>query len=159
MLKSFARFPRRAVRMIFRAGRNLYRDPLGGLLLLRMAFWVALLSALVRVLPLPRAIGFVIPTPGRTRTAADASEIQDRLARSLDRLLSANFLFLTPTCWKRAPVLHRYLALEGIETRIVFGVRKSNDTPLDGHAWLERGGAPLLEPCVPQYTVTFMFPH
>jgi hypothetical protein len=73
-------------------------------------------------------------------------------------VLAADFWDFTPTCWKRAPVLHRYLARRGIETRIVFGVRRDGEDALSGHAWLERGGEPLLETDAPNYRVTYSFP-
>jgi len=90
--------------------------------------------------------------------SGNAAQEQARLARILDSVLATDFWFLTPTCWKRAPVLHRFLALEGIETRIVFGVRREGEDALSGHAWLEACGEPLLETSAPDYKVTFSFP-
>ena len=133
------------------------RDPAAAALLLRMAGWVALLSLLVRVMPLPRVLRLMRPLCRRPAPAEPAA-VEARLAHLLDLLLKTDFLFLTPICWKRAPVLHRFLALNGVETRILFGVRKEGDGLLAGHAWLEAGGRPLLEPKVPDYTVTFAFP-
>ena len=89
----------------------------------------------------------------------DAEKIQAELARLLDLLLAADFWVFTPTCWKRAPVLHRFLALRGIPTRVVFGVRREDRNALDGHAWLEAEGKPLLESTSPNYTVTFSHPN
>ena len=64
----------------------------------------------------------------------------------LDALLALDWLCFTPTCWKRAAVLNRFLALQGIEARIVFGVRR------------EEAGQPLLEKSTPDYIVTFSYP-
>lgn len=123
----------------------------------RMALWVALLTAAVKLLPLPRVMKFV--TPARRRAAAaDPARTQAHLARLLDMLLAADFWIFTPTCWKRAPVLYRYLALNGIASRILFGVRKEETGLLAGHAWLEAEGRPLLEAKTPDYRVTFSFP-
>jgi hypothetical protein len=123
----------------------------------RMAFWVAALSLLARRLPLQRALAVL--TPRRLPTPpARPEEVQQNLARLLDLLLAADFWVFTPTCWKRAPVLHRFLALRGIPTRVVFGVRKGAADDLDGHAWLEAGGRPLLEKTPPDYRVTFTHP-
>jgi hypothetical protein len=55
-------------------------------------------------------------------------------------------------------VLYRYLALHGIETRVVFGVRKEDEGLLAGHAWLEADGQPLLEAKSPDYSITYSFP-
>jgi hypothetical protein len=122
-----------------------------------MSAWVAALSLFVKFMPLPRALGLV--APGRLgRASGDSDKTQAALARLLDSVLAADFWVFTPTCWKRAPVLHRYLALRGIETRIVFGVRRDGDAALSGHAWLEREGRPLLEARAPDYRVTYSFP-
>jgi len=140
-----------------RGARFVVREPGSALLALRMSAWVAALSLFVKFMPLPRALGLV--APGRLgRAAGDPSEAQAALARLLDAVLASDFWVFTPTCWKRAPVLHRYLALRGIETRIVFGVRREGDNALSGHAWLEREGRPLLEAEAPDYRVTYSFP-
>jgi hypothetical protein len=140
-----------------RGARLVAREPGRALLALRMSAWVAALSLLVRLVPLPRALGLV--APGRLGPAPrDPAAEQESLARLLDAVLASDFWVFTPTCWKRAAVLHRFLALRGIETRIVFGVRREGDDALAGHAWLEREGRPLLEACAPDYRVTYSFP-
>lgn len=140
-----------------RGARFVVREPGSALLALRMSAWVAALSLFVKFMPLPRALGLV--APGRLgRASGEPSEAQAALARLLDAVLASDFWVFTPTCWKRAPVLHRYLALRGIETRIVFGVRREGDNALSGHAWLEREGRPLLEAEAPDYSVTYSFP-
>jgi hypothetical protein len=126
-------------------------------LLLRMAAWVALLSFLIKLLPLPRVLSLIADTSHNTKRR-NPRMTQQRLAQLVDALLGMNVLCFTPTCWKRAPVLHRYLALYGIKTRIVFGVRKEKESMLAGHAWLEADGRPLLEASPPQYTTTYSFP-
>jgi hypothetical protein len=141
----------------FRAMRFAARRPGSALVLLRMAFWVATLSVLVRFLPISRALSLLTPRR-RPAPAADSDEVQRRLASLLDLLLATDFWVFTPICWKRAPVLHRFLALNGIETRVVFGVRKGGGDLLDGHAWLEAGGEPVLETTPPDYKVTFSHP-
>jgi len=133
------------------------RKPGEAFLLLRMAVWVALLSFLIKFLPLPRVLSLIADT-SRDRKPRYPRLSEQRLAQLVDALLGMDVLCFTPTCWKRAPVLHRYLALHGIKTRIVFGVRKENETMLAGHAWLEADGRPLLEASPPQYTPTYSFP-
>lgn len=145
-----ASFMRRAVHFIV-------DKPGEAFLLVRMAVWVALLSFLIRLLPLPRVLSLIAGTNG-DRRPRNARMTQQRLAQLVDALLGLDVLCFTPTCWKRAPVLHRYLALYGIKTRIVFGVRKEKEMPLVGHAWLEADGRPLLEASPPQYTPTYSFP-
>ena len=63
-----------------------------------------------------------------------------------------------PICWKRAAVLHRYLAQSGVPTRIIFGVRNEADGKVAGHAWLETEDGPILEKTPPEYVVTYRFP-
>jgi predicted nucleic acid-binding protein len=119
-------------------------------LLLRMAWWVVVLSAAARFYSLPRALEIVAGNGKAKRI--DATE--DELARAIDLLLAIDFLMFKPICWKRAAVLHRYLS----RTRIIFGVRNENDGKFAGHAWLEREGRPILESTPPEYLVTYSFP-
>ncbi|MFL6334803.1 MAG: lasso peptide biosynthesis B2 protein [Pyrinomonadaceae bacterium] len=150
-LKAYAALPARGARLIL-------REPGSALLAARMGAWVVALSLLVRFMPLPRAMALVAPRRSRPRTEGDTASVQARLARLLDSVLAADFWVFTPTCWKRAPVLHRYLALEGIQTRVLFGVRREGTDTLSGHAWLEAGGEPILEKTPPDYKVTYSFP-
>lgn len=133
------------------------RSPREALLLLRMAGWVVLLSGLIRVQPLPRVLKLMTArTPQNLRlTKLPSSE---RTAQLLDLLLGIDVFVFRPICWKRAAVLHRFLALQGMPTSIVFGVRKQNEGLLDGHAWLEVGHKPILEKNPPEYRVTYSFP-
>src|ERR1051326_1313681 len=116
--------------------RLLSRDPRGFLMLSRMAFWVVALSVLVKVLPLPTTFRLITPRiKGPTPDGSQA--IQDKLAGLIDRLLALDLFVFTPTCRKRAAILHRYLALHGIPNRVIFGVRNDREKLLEGHAWLE----------------------
>jgi Transglutaminase-like superfamily len=122
----------------------------------RMATWVAVLSGLVKLCSLPRALR-IVSTATRRRLNASADD-RVELATAIDAVLSANFFVFKPNCWKRATVLHRYLALRGVATKIVFGLRKEADGELKGHAWLEADGEPILESAAPAYKTTYTFP-
>lgn len=150
-LKAYAALPTRAARLVV-------CEPGSALLAARMGAWVVALSLLVKLVPLPRAMALVAPRRAARVAPEDSALVQDRLARLLDSVLAADFWVFTPTCWKRAPVLHRYLALSGIDTRVLFGVRREGSDALSGHAWLEAGGQPILEKTPPDYIVTFSFP-
>src|SRR5687768_7477997 len=139
------------------AARFILRAPREALLLLGMAWWVLLLSALIRVQPLPRVLNLMTPRKP-VRSAVDHFPSNERMAQLLDLLLRIDAFVFRPICWKRAAVLHRYLALKGIPTRIVFGVRKENQGVLEGHAWLELDDSPVFESSSPEYTVTYAFP-
>ena len=133
--------------------RQLVTRPDEAWLLVRMAWWVVVLSATARCYSLPHALRIVAGNPKRSRAATN----RDDLARAIDQLLSADFLMFKPICWKRAAVLHRYLTRNGIPTRIIFGVRNESGE-VDGHAWLEADGQPILENTPPNYVVTYSFP-
>ena len=144
------------LRLARRAIRLTVRQPARVWLLLRMATWVVILSALARVLSLPRALSFVA-TPVRANHSRNDIDPKD-LSSAIDALLQVDIFMFRPKCWKRATVLHRYLALHGIATTIVFGVRKEVDGELKGHAWLQSEGRPFLESEPPLYNVTYTFP-
>ncbi|HVQ38933.1 MAG TPA: lasso peptide biosynthesis B2 protein [Pyrinomonadaceae bacterium] len=137
--------------------RFIIRSPREAFLVLRMATWVFLLSTLIRVLPLPRVLMLMTPrTPSSVPSRQSPSS--ERIAQLLDLLLGIDLFVFQPICWKRAAVLHRFLALHGMPTSIVFGVRKQNEGLLEGHAWLELGHEPILETNPPEYRVTYSFP-
>src|SRR5262245_43950682 len=106
-------------RLLSGCARKSVSSPREAWLLLRMAWWVAVLSMAARVYSLPRALQIVAGNGKGTRAEATETE----LARAIDLLLAIDFLIFTPVCWKRAAVLHRYLSRSGIPTRIIFGVR------------------------------------
>lgn len=134
------------------------RRPRETLLVTRMALSVAAFSALARLLPLPRALAMMSPLTRRAVHTQTSRVSDERLAQLLDALLAIDFLCFTPTCWKRAAVLHKEMALRGRATRVVFGVRRGESDPLDGHAWLEAEGVPVFEKSPPEYAVTYCFP-
>ena len=152
---------RKACGLGWRATRKVVSQPGEAFLLCRMAWWVTVLSVSARWFSLPRALSLVAGNDARdeSRTiSSDDPAVQQRLARTIDLLLSADVLHFKPICWKRAAVLHRYLSQNGITTRIVFGVRNDPNGKVDGHAWLEVAGEPILESSPPQYVVTYRFP-
>jgi hypothetical protein len=144
-------------RVIMGMGRKVVSRPGEAWLLLRMAWWVAVLSVTARYYSLPRALQIVAGSQGSTKVSLQP-ETQEELARAIDLLLSADVLMFKPNCWKRAAVLHRYLMRKGIPTRIIFGVRNDPGGKVDGHAWLEANGQPILESTPPEYVVTYSFP-
>jgi hypothetical protein len=157
MIRKFAIATSKTSRLALKAGQKLVFKPGEALLLCRMAGWVSILSVTAKCCPLPRALR-IVSGDGPVTTKQTTTNIQDRLARAIDLLLSADVLFFKPICWKRAAVLRRYLSQNGIATRIVFGVRNETGGKVTGHAWLEADGKPILESAIPNYTVTYSFP-
>jgi len=146
----------KTIRFFSRAARKIVTRPDEAWLMLRMAWWVAVLSVMARAYSLPRALEIVAgkQNGGRSGEALNREE----LARTIDLLLSADVLVFKPICWKRAAVLHRYLSRNGTPTKIIFGVRNDTGGKFDGHAWLEADGQPILEKDPPNYVVTYSFP-
>jgi hypothetical protein len=138
-----------------RATRLLVRDPRDAALSARMALWFVLASVLARLMPLPRAHRFL---SARVRATSSGSDTPARLAQAIDRVLRLDLLMFKRSCWRRALVLHRFLALNGIESRVNFGLKKIGGE-LQGHAWLERDGQPFLEDDIASYVVTFSLPR
>jgi hypothetical protein len=158
VVNSFLKQIFRATYLLSRAARMLVREPTSALLIIRMAGWVIVLSVMLRFVSIPRALGIVQPRRIRAKRPVDEVPVQRRLAGLLDSLLSTDVLTFTPTCWKRAAILYRFLALNGIESRVLFGVKVEHGGELKGHAWLEAEGKPILEHGIPDYTVTYSFP-
>ena len=146
----------KTVRLFSRGARKIVTQPDEAWLMLRMAWWVAVLSAMAQILSLPRALEIVAGKQNGGRS--DAQLNREELARAIDRLLSIDVLVFKPICWKRAAVLHRYLSRNGTPTKIIFGVRNESGGKFDGHAWLEADGQPILERTLPDYVVTYTFP-
>jgi hypothetical protein len=120
-----------------------------------MAFWVLLISILARLTSLPRAQKIAT----FTFRAGPSKNSLAKLGQTIDSLLGMELFVFRRSCWKRALVLQRYLALNGIDSRIRFGLRKESNGAVDGHAWLEHDGQPLLEEHAADYIVTFSLPR
>jgi hypothetical protein len=145
---------RRLARSIAAALRLGMRDPSSLLLSARMTAWIVLISIVARLVSLPAMLRLA---ETRRRWAPSALLAPEEIAERIDRVFRAGVV-TDGACWKRSAVLRRYLLLNGIETEVVFGVRKESGGELAGHAWLERGGVPFLERELPQYVVTFRYP-
>jgi hypothetical protein len=122
----------------------------GASVAVRMTAWIAFLTLFGRLLPLKTTLRLL-----DTRRRGPKRVSAERLAALADAIFRADILHRS--CWKRAAVLRRYLLLNGIETQVVFGIRKGAEE-LAGHAWLERDGTPFLEAGEPDYVVTFRYP-
>ena len=146
----------KTARILSGVTRKLVTSPGEAWLLLRMAWWVAVLCATARLYSLPRALQIVAGNDNGKQPVSAVNEKE--LERAIDLLLSVDFLIFTPICWKRAAVLHRYLSHNGMRTRIIFGVRNETGGRVAGHAWLEHDGQPILEKTPPEYIVTYSFP-
>jgi Transglutaminase-like superfamily len=144
--------------VLARTVRKAVTQPRNAALSARMALWVLLVSVLARLTTLAR-VQRIAAFRLRSAPIGGASQTPANLGRMIDSLLKIDLFVFRRSCWKRALVLHRYLALNGIESQILFGLRKEADGKVDGHAWLERRGQPLLEDNALNYIVTFSLPR
>jgi Transglutaminase-like superfamily len=128
-----------------------------------MALWVVLISLLSKLTSLTRvqkiAAFRIRSTAVGSTSIEDRSETLEGLGRAIDRVLGIDLFVFRRSCWKRAMVLHRFLALNGIESRINFGLQRGMTGEVNGHAWLEHDGRPLLEDDAGSYFVTFSLPR
>jgi hypothetical protein len=148
----------RVVRVLGLATRKVVVAPREAALRARMAAWVVLISVVARQTSLTRAQKIISSTV-RPTSVGDGSDTPAELGRAIDSVLGMDLFVFRRSCWKRAMVLQRFLALNGIDSRINFGVRKALDGTVDGHAWLEHQGLAFLENNPVTYVVTFSLPQ
>jgi hypothetical protein len=153
----------KTVLVSYRAAKTIVVNPREAFLQARIALWVVAISLLARLTSLTR-VQKIVAFRARSTTlelsrAEDRSQATAQLGRAIDRVLGIDLLVFQRSCWKRAMVLHRFLALNGIESRINFGVQKGTTGSVSGHAWLEHEGRLLLEDDAASYTVTFTLPR
>ena len=150
-----------AIRKVFLVlgltARKIFLAPREAALRARMAFWVVLVSVLARLTSLPRAQR-VASFGVRSRSARRASVTPAQLGAAIDSVLGIDLFVFRRSCWKRAMVLQRFLALNGIQSRVHFGLRKGSEGKIEGHAWLEHQGRTLLERETGTYVMTFALP-
>jgi hypothetical protein len=149
----------RKISLVLRlATRRMIVNPHESVLNARVALWVVLITVLARLTSLPH-VQKIASFKIRSTSVEDRSETPAQLGRAIDSVLGIDLFVFRRSCWKRALVLHRFLALNGIESEIKFGVRKEIDGTVTGHAWLEHQGRPVLEDDADAYIVTFSLPR
>lgn len=148
----------KTLRVVRLARRKIVTRPGDCLLSVRMAVWVVLISILAKLMSLPR-VQKIGAFKFRTTSLTSPQEAPVKLGRTIDSLLGIDLFLFRRSCWKRAMVLQRFLALNGVKCQINFGLRKEfDDGKVEGHAWLEYEGRPLLENDAGDYVVTFSLP-
>lgn len=130
------------------------------LLLLRVAFWVAVLPLCYRALSLPRLLKLL--SPDRPVSGPDPEQMElavllDKYIHGLYRLSKKNIGRL---CLRRSLILYRFLRLHGIPARFFVGVRKKEDGGLIGHSWITINGEHFhnTQADLP-YQITFSYPE
>lgn len=100
-----------------------------------------------------RAIGWGTGD-GHRRTPPTGASLDRRISSTVEVVrIASRRVAPRSTCLAQSIVLWALLRRQGIDSRIVIGVRKG-DVPLDAHAWIERHGIPLNE--TPEVVATFV---
>ena len=100
MAKTFTK----TFRLLFGAGRKFVAQPGEAWLICRWRGGWCRFGSNASVSVAPRAESL----PARNDSAGRQAGLQERFAKSIDLLLSADVFVFKPICWKRAAVLHRY---------------------------------------------------
>ena len=86
----------------------------------------------------------------------DEAEVLTKVGRWTDRLLRQTRV-TRAACLIRSLVRYRMLNERGVPARFVMGVR-DRDGQMQGHAWVELRGQPVMEREDTSYYVTFSYP-
>lgn len=119
----------------------------------RWLLWVAALRGslpvLKRLLPLPRLVRIVHRTAGVQPRAATVTRRLDLL----QQWLQASSPLLSANCLERCLIVYGTTARGQEGAELVVGFRRIGGN-VQGHAWVTRGGEPLVEPPAPADTFT-----
>jgi len=121
-------------------------------LLARLAGWLAIEPALIRLLPLPKLLAWHTP-----RRPAATNGRREQIVLYTQFLLSDRLDAFERTCLKRSLVLYRFLQGGPAPVRFFLGVR-SDQGRLRGHSWVTVAGQPLYPEEAKGYAVTFSYP-
>lgn len=91
-----------------------------------------------------RTLGTFVP-PADTRIAerrAPGPEAQAKIARDVGWAVTraARHVPFEAVCLPQAMAAHRMLARRGIVSAVHFGARRSDEKPIDAHAWVDAAG-------------------
>jgi hypothetical protein len=107
---------------------------------IRMVAWSAALPALKHLLPL-NLLMRLMWAKTRTVPRPDCERKITYLAR---RIYLARPFLRRDNCLERSLITYRFLAREGMESRLVLGAQKS-DGRIRGHAWVTVDGRPVID--------------
>jgi transglutaminase superfamily protein len=121
----------------------------------RVAVVAALVPLLVR-LPLPRLARLLEPRRRPERTAAELSDLANRVDKALLRAPRV----VRRGCLTRGVTLYYFLRRAGADVSLAFGMSK-NGEPFVGHCWLVEAGEPFLERKDPRekFTEVYRIPY
>ncbi len=122
-------------------------------LFLRIGYWIAAISLLLRLIPLPRLLRLLTPKkcPGRKWP-------RETLINFTSFWLGRERAFFSRSCLRRSLVLYRYLNLQGEPAGFLIGVTQE-DHQLKAHSWILIGGKKLFPDENISYRVIYQYPH
>jgi hypothetical protein len=139
------------------------------LLFLQIFSLITVLPFLIKVLTLPRLMNTLTPRVKTLDDRHNRRELEVRIIKYTDYILSRNFWVYKITCLKRSLILYHFLRKAGCCVQICFGVRRkagsadsSGEKAIEGHAWLLYNGNIYLErnsEIAKKYAVAYRFPE
>ena len=120
--------------------REAIRGPSEVWLGMRMVMWSAVLPVLKHLVPMHVLTRWMWP---RRRSSPRPERVLaiTFLAR---RIYRARYFVRGDNCLERSLLTYRYLAMEGMDPKLVLGASKS-DEQIRGHAWVMLNGEPLMD--------------
>lgn len=147
----------RAIHLIVKifGGRNL--TPGEAKICLKAALLLLPYPLLKQVLSLPALVRFY----GGRLGAVDPTIDVARLTELIRRLLQLHRAMFRPNCVKQSLLLFHFLRGAGRDTQIHFGVAKTGEKGLHGHAWVSVDDRPIAETADPleRFKVICSFPE
>jgi len=122
-------------------------------LFLRVGLWIALVSVLLRLVPLPRLLRLLTPKHTDSRPWP-----REKLVNFCSFWLGRDAAFFSKSCLKRSLVLYHYLNQQGEPTRFLIGVRHDGQK-LCGHAWILLEGKKLFPDEDLDYRIIYAYPE
>ncbi len=121
-------------------------------LFIRVGFWLAAVSILLRLIPLPRLLRLLTPARANGRKWP-----REKLVNFCSFWLGREAAFFSRSCLKRSLVLYRYLNLQAEPARFLIGVRQE-DQKLCGHAWILIQGKKIFPDEDLSYRIIYAYP-
>jgi len=121
-------------------------------LFLRIGIWIAFISLLLYLIPLPRLLGLLTPQKISTRKWP-----RDKFIDFISVWLGRDRAFYSRSCLKRSLVLYHYLNLQAESARLVIGVKKDQEQ-LKAHSWIMLGEAKLFPEENINYRIIYIYP-
>ena len=121
------------------------------------AFWLLLIYPILRrKLTMPQLVAFY----SNAKVGALNGVLPERLLALVQTLLRIRIRPLHPNCMKQSLVMYHFLRSENYPVSLIFGVAKTADGGIEGHARICLNGEPFGEVDDPlsKFTVTLRYP-